>query len=368
MHQTHIILFHILVHTLPSSLLFTLLPYCIVLGAVVLTMTLTVTVNSAPTPSRLDFTSISPLLIGPFFAMLLTLINSSSVSYPLMGHLVITPITIKFYLLFTLMGYSTLVFLRTTTPILNRVSTDLYMFLTAFLYFTPLLFLTNSLLSFVFLIELLTTQIFVLIILWDTSVRERQAIGQNEHSPSSLLSRTPFNALFFFFWTSFIIAVVLFFMLNFILTRYTTTEFIWLECITFFLVSHESTLEICTLVTAITSIFVIIMVKFALAPFFFWKPIFFSALHLPSLFLYTIYFYTALLAWLLLFWFSLNTVLISLVSIAITGLLTLGFIITVVLLSNSTSLRIFIAISSIFNTLLIWFVFIFTDSVMTTPL
>lgn len=362
-------LFHLLPSTPLSILLLLLLPYCLLLGSSISIILSSVLSSSATKTniqkfscSRTNFLPILPSLLPLILVSTLLISNISTVSYPLMGHLIITPVSLKLYICFTAVGLGSIVLLQPRLKNFTKTTTDLINFATIFIYFTPIVLISNSLLSFVFLLELLTTQIFILVILWDTMTREQIAHISDRHHSHQLEYRIPFNALFFFFWTSFIVAISMFFLLNNLITKYTTTDLIWLENIVQFIILTGDISNLSTLIFLMGFFLITLMIKFALAPFFFWKPIFFSALNLPSLLFYTIFFYSTLLTWLIIFWFSLYTSLTSIIAVIIASFLSLGFLTTVILLSNSTSLRVFFAISSVFNTLLIWFTFTFTSS------
>lgn len=237
---------------------------------------------------------------------------------------------------------------------------DVAIFSSLLVYFMTLLFITNTLLSSIFLLELVSTIIFILTFAWNTSYTSQQL-------PSLTITRqvtpnSPLEASFFLFWTSFVVAIVLFFTLISLINLVGTLDWYLLEIVSYPL----TTLKITTSggsVTLLTSLlFLTFMFKAALVPFFFWKPIFFRYLTTSMLSLYIIFFYTCFLIWIVLFRFTLSPIIATSTIILTLIPLSLGLLSMLMLLSDSSQLQPFLAVSSIFNTLLIWMLLVCSPS------
>lgn len=275
----------------------------------------------------------------------------------LLGHLFLNTLSIKLLALFYCIGIIIASSLRRIFFFSYRANIDLNAFLSSFIYFAPLLFLSNSLLSFTFIIELITTQIFILILLWDIVNRDVNVSNFSTVNARYRSSYSPLDALFFFFWTSFIIAVSLFITLSLLVYSYALSDWASFEFIINFILNTTNHTNESSIITLFCSLFVILMIKTALVPFFFWKPSLFNALHIPALFLYIVFFFSLLISWIVIFWFSLNLILTTLILLPLLILLGLGSTLIISILYDSTAFRNLLAISSIFNTLLIWLTF-----------
>nr|APW82379.1 Nad2_a [Urostyla grandis] len=354
-------LFHL--STCPSLLILVLTPYAALLTIVILsTLIATPTSETLTETKKFNMTWVGNLFypILPL-SLILTAISitvwSGSATPILLGHLLINKVSLKLLVVFSLIGAALLLAVQSPHSQLTKTNNDLNSFLVAFVYFAPLLFLTNSLISFIFIIELLTTQIFVLVVLWDVNQRNTTIHLAQLTNARYRSAQTPLDALFFFFWTSFLVALTLFTLLSLLISTYSLSDWAISEFLMDVILLGTPLSEMSPLLIIMLALFLILMLKLALAPFFFWKPIFFAVLHIPALFFYTVFFYSLLLTWIVLFWFSLNALLTKLIILPLIGLLSIGFITILMSLGDSSSLRGLIAISSVFNTLLIWLTF-----------
>lgn len=358
----NLFLFH--VSTCPSLLLTILSPYALLI-VIIISSSLSSSLLYGQAPKQHTTilhlnNSIFTLQLVTVVLLPLSLIFWSGCSTPLIfGHLFLNSLSIKLSVIFYCVGLLIIAMIRKIFVYLRRVSVDLNIFLSLFVYFTPLLFFSNSLISFVFIIEFLTTQIFILILLWDTVNRDLNVSNITIVNSRYRSYQTPLEALFFFFWTSFIIAVFFFFTLDMLIGIYALSDWAFFEFIVNFTLNATTYTNELPLVFLFSSLFAILMLKTALVPFFFWKPSFFAALHIPALLLYIVFFFSLLISWIVIFWFSLNNVLTSLILIPLMTLLGLGSVVIISILYDSTAVRNLLAISSIFNTLLIWLTFSF---------
>lgn len=300
----------------------------------------------------LGFTPLLPPILAVVLALVLFFTGFFQINLALSGHLFWSSLGSKLYTLFLPLGVTILLILRKSFEMSRSSSHDLIVFQSLLFVFAPLLFICNTLLSFIFIIELLSLLVFVLILLWDSASRAVKHSWVSTPSLTPMTSPLPFQALFFFFWTSFVVTLLLFLSLNSLITLYGSADWGLLDVVISF--SHSSLSE-WSWVYLLTIFIVAIFIKSALAPFFFWKPIFFSALFIPSLLTYIIYFYPLFFIWFVSWWFTINPLVSSFIFLPITILLGLGFILTISLLSLPYKLRNLLAVSSIFNTLLIWF-------------
>lgn len=295
-----------------------------------------------------------PLLLVILMGLFITSSSHFLLSPSLNGHLFWGSLNFKLFTLFLLLGAILLCCLHKNFCFTKNGVGDLVLFHSFLFLFTPLIFISNTLMSFIFVVELVSLLIFVLIVLWDSFWRGSGKRWVSQRSPSVASTPFPFHALFFFFWTSFVVTIALFYTLNAVLTLYGSGDWSLIEV----LISLDASSYYRGSWIYLLLLFVIgIFIKSALAPFFFWKPIFFSALFTTTLLVYILFFYPLLFTWMAVWWFTLNPLLTFTLFPLLTFILGLGLVITLSILSLPSKFRNLLAISSILNTLLVWFAF-----------
>jgi len=348
--------------SLTGFLLLVFTPYLILI-AVGICYTLLLSLSDGNTwgksinPSLHSNFELTPIFITPLLLLLSTItLFSITTDSLIFGHLCCSKTNLKLFLIFSLLGCFTL----KATKFLNlkqlRALLDLNSFLTFFIFSTLLLFFSNSVVSFIFLIELVTLQILILTVLWNSSLTPQFSHNLGLHSIRAFSISSLFDALFFFFWTSFFVTIGLFLTLILLLKNFISSDWFLLETVAAFefIRTGISTTQV-SLPLLLFVFLSALLVKSALVPFFFWKPVFFKFLSPQALFVYIVFFYTIFFSWTILFWFSLSPTTLSVLSLPLATLLGLGFFLLLACLGASTRFKEFLAISSIFNTFLLWY-------------
>ena len=175
------------------------------------------------------------------------------------------------------------------------------------------------------------------------------------------------QTLLFLFWISLIASLNLFIFLILLFLKILTFDWFLIESIFGFLLSISPIKTTFFLALIWLNFLSCLFIKCGIAPFFFWKPIFFKGMSLPTLMFYVTFFYFFLFLFLLYFFLIyLNDIFFFNIFFNMFLIITGTFVLLFVLL-ESYYLKTFLALSSIINTILIFFaatVFNFTDLVI----
>jgi len=271
------------------------------------------------------------------------------------GHIIYTSFQSKVLYLIFCMFYLVIYFIFSTTYFSSNEIYDFIITKFNFLYWVSLLFMCNSIFTLMFIIEVISTLIFLLITtsVFSTSFFYKNINFDNKNFFQNLTPFTFLQSLFFFFWISLISSLNLFVFIIFIYKSLITLDWFLLEHI-FYYLTHTSSFKALFLI-GISWFFIVfsVFLKCGIAPLFIWKPTFFKGLSFPALIFYISFFYFFLFLFLIIFltnythvlfyyYFLINLLFISL------GLINLFFI-----LCESFYIKTFFAISSILNSLFV---------------
>jgi hypothetical protein len=306
----------------------------------------------------INWNDISWLIITPYILFLLTnLIWSSSVLSVWFGHITLTLYTSKIIYLILLVFLTVILVLLTTSYFSSKEIYDYFLTLFNFFYWIVLLFLSNSIFTLIFIIEVLSTLIFLLII---TSVYSTSFFYKttNTYKSHFFEQNTPFSyiqSLLFFFWISLISSLNLFLFLIFLFFKCFTLDWYLLEHIFFYLTTVSTIFEIFSIGLVWFIFLFCLFVKCGLAPFFIWKPTFFKGIPLQTLFFYICFFYFFLFVFII----NILTSYFSEIFYFYTFIITLFILISIItlfaILCESLYLKVFLAVSSILNSVLVFF-------------
>jgi len=288
--------------------------------------------------------------------ILLNLIWSSPSLSIWFGHLCLTPYTFKVVYLISGVFLLILLVLLTVSYFSSKEIYDYFLTLFNFFYWVLILFFSNSLFSFIFVIEVLSTLIFLLII---TSTYSTVFFYKttNVHQGHLFQQNTPYSyiqSLLFFFWVSLISSLNLFLFLIFLFFKCYTLDWYLLEHVFIFLTVSSTLIDIFSIGLVWFIFLFCLFVKCGLAPFFIWKPTFFKGIPLQTLFFYICFFYF----FLFLFIINILTSYFAEIFYYYTFIITLFVLIAIItlftILCESLYLKVFLAISSILNSVLVF--------------
>lgn len=297
--------------------------------------------------------------------LLITLTSwSSSATVYWVGHLIVDNFQIRMIYLVTL-SYTLLTLLSSSVSYFSsRDSYDYLIVQFNFIFWISLIYQSNSLFSAIFIIEVLSALIFLLIITSNISsfYTYSNLKTLNGHIMQNLTPYSYLHSLIYFYWVSLITSLNLFVFLLLSYAYFKTFELYISQSIFF---QMTMTTSIKNLISTLSKWFFLvffIFIKCGIAPLYFWKPIFFKGLTLHFVVFYTSFFYTFF------FWFilnflsnSLSTVFYFYSIIFVTFNLT-GLLVLLTILLESTYLKSFFAVSSILNSLLVLMALITTNT------
>ena len=299
--------------------------------------------------------SFSLFLIPCFsFLIIFTLWSSYSISL-WFGHVVYTSFQYKItlFIVFTFLLFT---FLYSSVSYLS--SREIFDFLITqfnFLYWTILLFYANSFFTVIFVIEILSTLIFLLML---TSIFSSCFFYRNLDfsSHSFFESSTPhtfIQSILFFFWVSLLASLNLFLFIIFLYDKIFSFDWYLIEHIFLYFVSVSSYKDVYTLGITWFIILFSIFLKCGIAPFYLWKPTFFKGMSFSALSFYISFFYFFLFLFVIQFLSSYCYELFYFFSFFSLLIIFMGMFVLLFILCETFFIKTFLAVSSILNSLLI---------------
>ena len=280
------------------------------------------------------------------------------------GHVAMTSFQVKLFnlvwFLYLLVAYVE----ASNTYFSSRDAYDSLITKLSLAFWLSFIFYANSLLTTIFIIEVMSALLFLLI---TTSVYSTTFYYKNidfsqytyfqNAMPYSFL-----NSLIFFFWISLISSLNLFLFTIYLYTNLMSLDWYLLEHIYFYYLSVSSYKDLYILGVVWFIMLFSILLKCGVAPFFIWKPTFFKGLPLNTLFFYITLFYFSLFIFLVHFVSSYMFYLTSTYSYVFLILILAGILVLISILFESFFIKSFLAVSSILNSLLVFLALATTHS------
>jgi hypothetical protein len=218
------------------------------------------------------------ILVTPIFIILMINFAWSSPEISIwFGHAVFTSFQGK---ILNLLGASFILFLWVLTSTTYLSSKEIYDFIITtfnFFYWIFLLFCTNSIFSTIFLIEVLSTLILLLIV---SSTFSSSFFYKNTNFTFGHLFQqsTPFSyiqSILYFFWVSLISSLNLFIFCLFFYIKILTFDWYLIEHLFTYVISNSSSKELIALASSWYVLIFCLFLKCGIAPLYIWKPTFF---------------------------------------------------------------------------------------------
>ena len=309
------------------------------------------------------------LLLSPVIALItLTSLWSAVTSSAWFGHLLLGAFQFKMVYLILFVFSSVIIALVSTSYFSSREFYDFITVLYNFLYWLIIIFMSNTIFTSIFVIEVLSTLIFLLVI---TSTFSSNFFYRNlnlsfGHVFQQSTPHTYLQSLLYFFWISLISSLNLFLFILLLYTKILTLDWFMIEHVFNFLIMTSSVKEVVVIGISWFVLLTCIFLKCGVAPLYIWKPTFFKGLPIHTIYIYICFFYFFLflfLIQLLTSYFSTVFYFYSYITIVfiLIGLVTLLFIIC-----DSYYIKAFLAISSILNSIFVLMAMSVTHTVSTT--
>ena len=238
-------------------------------------------------------------------------------------------------------------------------SKELYDYLVTllqFFYWIVIIFLSNTIFSMIFIIEVLSTLLFLLFItsIFSSSFFYRNIDYSFGHIFQSSLPYVYIQSILIFFWISLLSSLNLFLFLLLFYTNLLTLDLFLLEYIFIYYININSFKEIFSLGISWFILIFCIFLKCGITPFFLWKPAFFKGIPFYTIFFYICFFYFFLFLFLIYFLTSFFINVFYYYSIIMVIVILLGIITLLGIICESYYFKIFMALSSILNSLLVF--------------
>ena len=261
------------------------------------------------------------------------------------------------------MSYLVILFFIFTTVIISssvyfnsKEIYDFYLILFNFFLWVFFLFYSNNFFVVIFFLEIISTLIFLLLITSTFSTTYFYN-NLNLNTYNYFHNSTPFffiQMLLFFFWISLISSLNLFMSLILFYLKFLTFDWYFFEFLFFYITSTVNFKNIFFFMFIWFNILCCIFLKCGLAPFYFWKPVFFKGMSLHLIFFYITFYYFFLIIFLSLFLIIFfNDIFFYFININILMLM-FGFFILLSTICEAYYLKSFLAVSSILNTIFIF--------------
>lgn len=230
---------------------------------------------------------------------------------------------------------------------------------TVFNFFTWILLIlfSNNLFTFIFFLELLSTLVMLLLItstfssnhMYNTLSYSKSSYFENS-APTAFL-----QTILMFFWTTLIASLALFLFTIIFYQNFLTFDWNIISSVFSFLVTTSTLGDNIVFAFSWMLLLSCVFIKCGIVPFYVWKPAFFRGMTTLSLFFYIyIYYFTLFFYFIYVIFFNLNELFIFNIFVTILFLF-LGTIILATILFESFYVKAFLALSSILNSLLIFY-------------
>jgi hypothetical protein len=273
-----------------------------------------------------------------------------------MGHITLTSFSKKivFLLLITFVIYLYSFF--SSSFFASREIFDFLVVKVNSLLWLYVLFLSNSILSSFFVIEVLSALLFLMLVSSSfSSLTYYSSLDNSMHQfLGNVIPSTFLKSIIFFFWVSLLASLNLFVFTLIMYTKLFSLDWYLLEHAFFYVVQTSSYSSNMLLGLMWYILIFSIFTKCGLAPFFFWKPTFFKGLTFTSIFYYICIFYFSLFLFFInfitnnfhfIFYFFHNIFIL---------LVIVGLFMVLFLVLEAFYLKTFLAISSILNSLMLF--------------
>ena len=272
------------------------------------------------------------------------------------GHVIITNFNLKFLNFIIIMFYLIIYVIVINSYFTSREIYDYIIATINICFWVIILFFLNSIFTTIFIVEVLSANLFLLIITSNYSSTFyfnltflSKGVYSQQINPTNHI-----QSLLFLFWISLISSLSLFFFIILLFLKSYTFDWFLLEYIFLFFIVSNTQLEIVSFALAWFTFLFSIFIKCGLVPFFIWKPIFFKGLPLHMLYVYICFFYFFLylfIIYLLVIYFS---EIYYFHIFVFTLFLIIGLLVLIIILCESYYLKIFLAMSSILNSILVF--------------
>lgn len=315
--------------------------------------------SAASTRSRFSYITGSEILwvlISPYFLFVLsTFLWSAPAVSAWFGHVLFTSFQSKVtWLVILSFMFSTLV-MSSSVYFTARGVYDYIITTFGFCYWLVMLFTSNSIFTAIFVIEVLSALLFLLLVTssFSSAYFYRNLNLSFGHVLHQVTPYTYLQSVLFFFWVSLISSLNLFLFCLLFYVKVLTFDWYLLEYVFLFFTNIATPRDVYALGFGWAVLVFCIFLKCGLAPFYIWKPTFFKGIPLYTLFFYVTFFYFFLFLFIINLLVSYFTEVLYFYSFVTTVFTTIGLLFLLSIMCESFYIKVFLAVSSILNSLFV---------------
>jgi hypothetical protein len=228
--------------------------------------------------------------------------------------------------------------------------------------------MSNTIFTSIFVIEVLSTLIFLLVI---TSTFSSNFFYRNlnlsfGHIFQQSTPHTYLQSLLYFFWISLISSLNLFLFILLLYTKILTLDWFMIEHVFSFLITTSSVKEVVVIGISWFVLLTCIFLKCGVAPLYIWKPTFFKGLPIHTIYIYICFFYFFLFLFLIQLLTSYFSTVFYFYSYITTVFILIGLVTLLFIICDSYYIKAFLAISSILNSIFVLMAMSVTHTISTT--
>ena len=293
------------------------------------------------------------------FILLLLLLNSSSWSSSELtswfGHVLFSSFQAKSQLVIFFSFASVLYLILSVSYFSGREIYDFTITMLNMYYWISLLFASNSVITMIFVIEVQSALLFLLLVTssFSSAFYYRNSDLSDYNFFSNAIPSAFIQSIMYFFWISLIGSLNLFLFTIFLYQKLFSFDWFLLEHVFYYTAVSSSYKEMFTL-GLVWSIFLFsLFTKCGIAPFFIWKPTFFKGISLHTIVFYICFFYYCLFIFFIHFLSSYFHYLTYYYTYVLLALVMSGMLLLLTILCETFYIKSFLAVSSILNSLLV---------------
>jgi len=293
------------------------------------------------------------------FTLLILLLNTTAWSSPDLtawfGHIIFSSFQLKsqfvifasfvlvVYLLFSVSYFSSREIYDFTITIVNMY------------YWVSLLFATNSIITMIFVIEVQSALLFLLLVTssFSSAFYYRNSDLSSYNFFANSLPATFIQSIMYFFWISLVGSLNLFLFTIFLYQKLFSFDWFLLEHIFYYTAVSSSYKEMFTIGLTWSIFLFSLLTKCGIAPFFIWKPTFFKGIGLHTIVFYICFFYYCLFIFFIHLLTSYFHYLTYYYTYILLSLVIAGMVLLLTILCETFYIKSFLAVSSILNSLLV---------------
>ena len=147
------------------------------------------------------------------------------------NHFIFVNLQLKLLCVVLLLCAFTLLLLTSLMSSLNKDTTDFLLVLLNLFYWVGLLFFATNLFTFIFLIEILTILLFLLLPVSYLFNNDKTVMIINSYNSNNLIYVKLIDTLLFFYWLSYLTSIFVFLILFFVYSTFYTLEFTYINTI-----------------------------------------------------------------------------------------------------------------------------------------